>query len=307
MTIKRTTVGRNQLWWLDEGPGAHGVDPAAVEVVETSLTGGFRFAESIDGAPGLRAPQLGALHAILAHKSLESDEPVTIVLPTGTGKTETMLAAYCHEPRRTLVVVPSDSLRTQIGEKFATLGILPEVGAITGTFLTPVVGILKSGLDSVEGCNELFARSNVVVATSAALSKCAPDAMARIVELTPQLFVDEAHHVAAKTWQSISESFSGRTIVQFTATPFREDGQYLSGRIGYAYPLRLAQQNGFFANIDYTSITALGNADRAVADAAILDFVRIVRLDSIMSSWHAFNRSSERKRSWRYMQRQLQI
>jgi superfamily II DNA or RNA helicase len=72
----------------------------------------------------LRPPQLGALHAILAYHSTESVDPITIVLPTGTGKTETMLAAFCHDPRRTLVVVPSASLRTQIGEKFATLGVL---------------------------------------------------------------------------------------------------------------------------------------------------------------------------------------
>ena len=31
---------------------------------------------------------------ILAHRSMEAIEPATIVLPTGTGKTETMLAAF---------------------------------------------------------------------------------------------------------------------------------------------------------------------------------------------------------------------
>ena len=41
---------------------------------------------------GLRPPQIGALHAIGSHWSLYRD-PATIVMPTGTGKTETMLAA----------------------------------------------------------------------------------------------------------------------------------------------------------------------------------------------------------------------
>src|SRR5690606_10027667 len=47
---------------------------------------------SVDpGNEGLRPPQIGALHAIGAHWSLYS-QPGTIVMPTGTGKTETMLS-----------------------------------------------------------------------------------------------------------------------------------------------------------------------------------------------------------------------
>jgi len=41
---------------------------------------------------GLRPPQIGGLHAIGAHWSLYQ-QPVIIVMPTGTGKTEIMLAA----------------------------------------------------------------------------------------------------------------------------------------------------------------------------------------------------------------------
>jgi hypothetical protein len=39
---------------------------------------------------GLRAPQIGALHALHAHWSV-TDSIATIVMPTGTGKTETMI------------------------------------------------------------------------------------------------------------------------------------------------------------------------------------------------------------------------
>jgi hypothetical protein len=44
-----------------------------------------------EGLPGLRSPQIGAVYAALAHWST-SDKPATVVMPTGTGKTETMLA-----------------------------------------------------------------------------------------------------------------------------------------------------------------------------------------------------------------------
>lgn len=54
------------------------------------------------GNEGLRPPQLGALHAIGAHWSLYR-HPATVVMPTGTGKTETMLAtlaAFIRDPAR---------------------------------------------------------------------------------------------------------------------------------------------------------------------------------------------------------------
>ena len=73
---------------------------------------------------GLRPPQIGAVHAVHAHWSV-AETPATMVMPTGTGKTETMLSilvsACCP---RVLVIVPTDALRTQIAEKFLTLGVL---------------------------------------------------------------------------------------------------------------------------------------------------------------------------------------
>lgn len=269
MGIRTRRVGRNELWWLADGPGGHGEAPATADDVEASIAGRFRFVAEADGAEGLRAPQLGALHAILAEQSLGASRPVTIVLPTGTGKTETMLAAYCHRPRRTLVVVPSDSLRTQIGLKFATLGVLPAVGALEGDYLAPTVGLIKSRLESADQARELTDRASVIVSTAAALSRCSTEARAVLVETSQQLFIDEAHHVAARTWRQIAEAFAERPIVQFTATPFREDGRVIDGRIAYAYPLRLAQENGWFAKINYRSIMSVGDVDRALASAAV--------------------------------------
>ncbi|MDF2602467.1 MAG: hypothetical protein K0Q54_5290, partial [Methylobacterium brachiatum] len=42
-------------------------------------------------SPGFRPPQIGAIHAVKAHW-IVSNEPATLVMPTGSGKTETMLA-----------------------------------------------------------------------------------------------------------------------------------------------------------------------------------------------------------------------
>lgn len=52
-----------------------------------------------------------------------------------------------------------------IAEKFATLGILPGVGAVTGGFLCPVVAMLNTGLTTEEQVDQLLDATNVIVAT----------------------------------------------------------------------------------------------------------------------------------------------
>ena len=94
----------------------------------------------------LRAAQRGAVHALLSHWSLSQDV-ATVVLPTGTGKTETMLAtALVDSAKRTLVIVPSIDLKAQIADKFSTWGILRELGVISKEVSNPRVLVLNKTL-----------------------------------------------------------------------------------------------------------------------------------------------------------------
>ncbi|MFZ4461545.1 MAG: DEAD/DEAH box helicase family protein [Patescibacteria group bacterium] len=69
----------------------------------------------------MRNPQIGALCSIISHNSI-SDSVATVVMPTGTGKTEVMLASLIALRQKTiLVVVPTDALREQIANKFLGL------------------------------------------------------------------------------------------------------------------------------------------------------------------------------------------
>jgi len=54
---------------------------------------------------GLRSAQLGALFSIKSHWTV-SDEPATIVMPTGTGKTETMIATVVSEKIKQMLINP---------------------------------------------------------------------------------------------------------------------------------------------------------------------------------------------------------
>src|SRR5258708_32390891 len=85
------------------------------------------------------------------------------------------------------------------------------------------------------------------------------------------LFVDEAHHAEAPTWKAFRERFRERRILQFTATPFREDGKPLDGEIIYKYSLRRAQEEGYFKPIRFTPVVEFNSAksDAAIAKKAI--------------------------------------
>jgi hypothetical protein len=111
------------------------------DTVSNSWAGAFHFVteeQNAEGATirkGLRRPQIGAIHAILAHWTTSRD-PATVVMPTGTGKTEVMLAVSVAANCQTvLVVVPTDPLREQTAEKFAALGVLHHIGALQSSAL----------------------------------------------------------------------------------------------------------------------------------------------------------------------------
>ena len=88
-------------------------------------------------------PQAGVLHAVASHWTL-GHEPAIVVMPTGTGKTEVMIASSVATAcERLLVMVPTDALRVQTARKFQTYGLLKEIG-IVGALPHPVVGLLSS-------------------------------------------------------------------------------------------------------------------------------------------------------------------
>src|SRR5207245_1751989 len=144
-----------------------------------------------------------------------------------------------------------------------------EVGAIRGPVLRPVVGRLEHGFKSAEAATAFIEASNVVVTTPSALNASPKEVLSTITGRFTHLFIDEAHHVEANTWPKIRDDFEGKPVVQFTATPFREDGRHLGGRIIYSFPLREAQRQGYFATINYSSVVDFENPDRAIADAAV--------------------------------------
>ncbi len=235
---------------------------------------------------GLRPPQIGGLHAIGAHWSLYN-QPATIVMPTGTGKTETMLATLvAFRPGKVLIIVPSQILRVQTTKKFKSLGLLRFLGAVGFDIKNPIVGLLLRRPTSIADL-QILDDCNVLISTMSALySDPASGIGTEIASRIDTLIVDEAHHVAAKTWSEFKEEFKNKKILQFTATPYRRDGKLVDGKVIFNYPLHSAQTDGYFKPITFESVhevdEVLGDHKIAIAGIAKLRADLEVGYDHLM-------------------------
>ncbi|AJK64371.1 hypothetical protein KHU1_0402 [Bacillus amyloliquefaciens KHG19] len=242
------------------------------DVIVSSWSNGVREVVSNEvGSIGLRAPQFGAMSAIRSHWTV-SKKAATIVMPTGTGKSETMLATIVTERiPKSLIVVPSDLLRSQIYEKAKSFGILYEIGMLNCDILPPNVFLYGEGIKEKEKFEEFIKNSNIIVTTMALASRMPDQYISYLSENIDVIFVDEAHHIGSTTWTKFKESFSKNKILQFTATPFREDGKKIEGNILYNFPLRLAQEQGFFKKIEFIPVEEFDErkTDLTIAEKAI--------------------------------------
>lgn len=231
----------------------------------------FLYKEEDKNDPGLRQPQIAALHMVMGHLKLPLDA-ATVVMPTGTGKTETMLATLvANRCEKLLITVPSDSLRNQIAEKFFNLGLLKQFGVVGEKSLYPIVGVIRNKFDSTEEVTEFLEKCNVVVTTMSWLTNQANETQELFSKAFSHIFIDEAHHVKAFSWNEFRNKFDNEKIIQFTATPFRNDGKRLDGKIISNFPLKKAQEQGYYKKIEFISIREYEKekADQEIAKVAV--------------------------------------
>ncbi|UAL29879.1 DEAD/DEAH box helicase family protein [Nocardioides rotundus] len=251
------------LTWIGE---RRPIPPA---VVLDSFRGAMGFTRH-DEPHSLRRPQIAALHSIVGYQTSGVAEPGIVVMPTGTGKTETFIAwTLVERPTKVLVIVPSSALRDQIASKFETLGILHALGIAAPSALRPCVGRVEHRFDDEEQAREFVAAANVVIATPSAIQANSPLVREALYGAFTHLIVDEAHHAPASTWTEIIRAFGERSVLLFTATPYRRDGRTIPGRIIFRFPLREAQRDGYFSTIDFTAVLDLDDDDEALATTAL--------------------------------------
>lgn len=271
MSFSKQKIGdKNFIAHVPRGADWISVD----EVLSSWKNNSFSLPESkFDTDAGFRSAQLGAIYAIKSHWTVSSSA-ATIVMPTGTGKTEVMIATVVSEHRsKTCIVVPSDLLRKQTISRFCSLGKLREIGAINDSFENPVIGCLVSSPKDITELQELLDKSNLIITTMSLLNSghFKDEFLRLLASMCDTLIIDESHHVPANTWKQVKKVFESVECLQFTATPFRNDGKKIDGDIIYNFPLALAQERGYFKPINFYPIYEFDNdkKDFSVAAKAI--------------------------------------
>lgn len=239
---------------------------------------------------GLYNAQLGAIHALAAHFSVDT-QPAIVTMPTGSGKTAVLtMLPFLLKSERVLVITPSRLVRGQIAEEFSALQTLRDVGVLPSRSALPKVFELANRITSPDGW-EALREYDVIVSTP----NCTSPGHEGIPEPSADLFdlvlIDEAHHSAARTWAALLATFKGSRRALFSATPFRRDRGEIPGRFVYNYPVARAYSDGIFGSIAYVQVEpGTGeHADVAIAKktaevfaqdrAANLDHYVMVRTD----------------------------
>lgn len=195
----------------------------------------------------IRTPQKEA-YSHLADFAAETDgaeREISIVLPVGCGKSGCItLTPFAFKAMRTLVVAPGVPIAAQLHDDFdpsrpdmfyIKCGILdsqpyPEPVEIRGTTTNKAdleeADIVITNIQQLQGTGNRW------------LDGLAPDFFDLIL-------FDEGHHNVAASWDALRAKFPNATIVNFSATPTRADGQLMVGRIIYSYPIFRAIQEGY--------------------------------------------------------------
>jgi DNA repair protein RadD len=134
-----------------------------------------------------------------------------VVAPTGAGKTiiaSEIIKRAVAKSKRVLFIAHRDELLTQARDKLRNFDV--------------TAGIIKAGRDK-------DARPQAIVQVAGIQTLHARAIRTDRMELPPAevIFVDEAHHCRAMTYQTIIDAYPNAIIIGLTATPCRGDGRGL--------------------------------------------------------------------------------
>ena len=202
---------------------------------------------NIIGNNRIRTPQREAYDELAKFKS-ESDgqeREIGIVLPVGCGKSGCItLAPFAFKATRTLVVAPGVPIAGQLHNDFdptrpdmfyIKCGVLdgtpyPEPAEIRGT---------ETNVTDLEDADIVITNIHQLQGTGNRWLDGLPADFFDLIQF------DEGHHNVAASWDALREKFPKATIVSYSATPARADGQLMAGRIIYSYPIFRAIQEGY--------------------------------------------------------------
>lgn len=195
-----------------------------------------------DGASGesatdfsLRPAQHEAFEALQQSRQ-QGYSKALVVLPTGLGKTY-LAAFFAQSFRRVLFIAHREEILRQAVASFERVGDWAAVAQYTGKEMDTKAPMI---------CASVFTLSRKVHR-----ERFSPEHFDLII-------VDEFHHAAARSYQSLLNYYRPQFVLGLTATPDRTDGRDIAalcdGHVAYELPLTTAIGRGWLAPFWYYGI-----------------------------------------------------
>lgn len=197
----------------------------------------------------LREPQREAHKAVRTHFA-ESGSAAIVQIPVGCGKTGLIATLpFGIAEGRVLVIAPNTTIRRGIAESLEVGNpkfFLGKAKVLQSYADGPFAAVLDGPQANIHDCTE----SQYVITN---IQQLASSADRWLPQFPPNFFdmilVDEGHHNVAASWKKVFDRFPSAKVVSLTATPFRGDGQPVTGEVVYRYPYAKAMLAGYIKQI----------------------------------------------------------
>ena len=197
----------------------------------------------------LREPQREAHKAVREHFE-RSQLSAIIQIPVGCGKTGIIATLpFGVSTGRVLVVTPNTTIRKGIADALEVSNpkfFLGKTKVIESFANGPFAAVIDGPQANIHDCTE----SQYVVTN---IHQLASSADRWLPQFPPNFFdmilVDEGHHNVADSWKKVFDRFPSAKVVSLTATPFRSDGQRVTGDVIYRYSYAKAMLVGYIKQI----------------------------------------------------------
>jgi DNA repair protein RadD len=209
---------------------------------------------NIENNDRLRVPQREAHKAVREHFE-QKNVPAIIQIPVGCGKTGIIATIpFGISEGRVLVIAPNTTIRKGIFDALEVGNpkfFLGKTKVLSSFANGPFVALLDGPSANIHDCTE----SQYVVTN---IQQLASSADRWLPQFPPNFFemivVDEGHHNVADSWRKVFDRFPEAKVLSLTATPFRSDGQKVTGEVVYSYSYSQAMLAGYIKQIHSINI-----------------------------------------------------
>ena len=195
----------------------------------------------------LRIPQReGWVHIRNYFTDPNVDRFIGLVLPVGCGKSGLIaITPYALQAQRVLVISPGTRIRDQLGEDMKSSSeqnFYEKCSVLASDSEFPETVVVASGIvnhDDIENADIVISNIQQIAGEE---NRWLDDFSNDFFDL---ILVDEGHHNTAASWRQVFDRFPNATVINFSATPTRADGQLMEGQVIYSFPVVRAIHEGY--------------------------------------------------------------